>query len=201
MLAQRFMFGSLFFWSIIAVEFVLLTWWVENESPIPAFFSVALLLIVFHLFGDVSIFTYVENNSKDVLRWVVVYAFIGFVWSLLKFYFYVSKLKRKIERVKEEFLEDYEQRESSNVRNNLGTKEDKWRQHLRYHVSYKEERDLTFSSYGSRIVFWLSYWPISMFWTLLNDPIRRFSKWCYEVFLVNVFRKIHKSTVGSVTEL
>ena len=35
------------------------------------------------------------------------------------------------------------------------------------------------SAYKGRIIAWLVYWPPSMFWTLLNDPLRRLGNWLY----------------------
>jgi len=41
----------------------------------------------------------------------------------------------------------------------------------------------------ARITRWMGYWPWSLFWTILNDPIRRICKWMYKrisVVLVSI---------------
>jgi hypothetical protein len=32
----------------------------------------------------------------------------------------------------------------------------------------------------SQIITWMTYWPWSALWTLINDPVRRFFCWAYE---------------------
>jgi hypothetical protein len=34
--------------------------------------------------------------------------------------------------------------------------------------------------YKSRIISWIAYWPPSLCWTLLNDPIRHIGRMIYE---------------------
>jgi len=40
----------------------------------------------------------------------------------------------------------------------------------------------TAKEYKSEIIVWMSYWPWSMTWTLLNDPIKRFFNFIYLKF-------------------
>lgn len=193
--------GSVFFWVLAVIELILLTWFVEEEWAGAAFFSVLIFIVAIHLFGDASLPGYVKANYQTFFTWALIYLGAGIAWSLAKFYFYTSKLKRKIE----EFKPGYKRLVADfNEAKDMGRDPRpprSWEDYVKDKLSYEDQKSLQFGNYSSRIIFWLAYWPVSMFWTILNDPIRRMATWVYETILIGIYRKIHQATVGRAMQL
>jgi len=58
-------------------------------------------------------------------------------------------------------------------------------------------------NHKGRIIAWMSYWPWSLFWTILNDPIRRlFRRIYYKIksFLQGISEKVFKDINEELAE-
>ncbi len=197
-----FIVGGVWFWTLAIIELIFLSIFVQNEDEWFAFYSLIVFVLLISLFGDAKILAYIKNNPFDVVRLGVLYTIIGFGWGIAK-YFYVSKrVANKIDSIKYDFNNDLENITKAHNKHKIGEKteqvdpENVWKTYLKSELDYEDKKQLDFYHQGTRIVFWMAYWPISLFWTLFTDILRNFAEWCYETFLINIFKKVHEATIG-----
>ncbi len=202
-----FVVGGLWFWSLVLLEFIVLSIFVHSEDGWEALGSVLGFLLLITLFGDAKILIYLKDNPWDILRLSIMYAFIGFGWGLIKYFYEVKHVSNKICALKQTFnsnikyeTKDYKRRKDITLNHEIDI-EEIWKSYLHKNLEYKHERQLNFYSQGSRIVFWMTYWPISAFWTFFTDILKNFGEWCYETFLIKLFKKIHNNTIGRAAKL
>lgn len=189
-----FAFGSMWFWTLTCIWLMMLTFFVEDENTGWSFGSVIIFLAVIHLFGDVNLFVYLKENPVGFLQLAAMYIFFGIVWGISKFYFFNAKIKRKIESLKAEFIKAYDGDEK-NENCSAEDKQREWDNCLDSNLNYSEKEQMDLSKQSGKVIFWISYWPVSAFWTILNDPLRRFGKFVYDVLFVRIFKYIHKKTI------
>jgi len=199
-----FVVGGLWFWILAAIEIAFLSFFVQDENPLASFVSVAIFVLLIHLFGNAGFFSYITENPWDVVRWVVLYSIIGFGWAVAKYFYVAKRVSNKISGIKEAFAKEAEYEMSRWSGNNKGktpVREHVWKYYLNDSLGYDDQAKLDFSHQGAQIIFWMAYWPISMFWTFFTDILKNFGTWCYETFLIQIFKKIHEYTIGSATRL
>ena len=68
------------------------------------------------------------------------------------------------------------------------------KQYVKYYPSKKnfEDFDVSLESYSAYIIGWMEFWPISLTWTLIDDPIRTFFELVFEK-AKGLFQNIAKS--------
>lgn len=202
MLATIFVLGGIWFWTLVAFEVMWLLWCVSEEEGYKAFASVAIFLVLIHLLGDASMLSWIQDNPIVLFKNILLYIGIGVTWSVCKFYFTLCKTKREIKELRKTFGESSDSVDATgdDNKNNVSTR---WVFYVRKHYedqhrfNYSKENPLDFKLQYDRILFWMTYWPLSMFWTILNDPITRFFKWLYHEVLIGLFRKMHDSIIGN----
>jgi len=82
----------------------------------------------------------------------------------------------------------------------------KWRwfcikkyEYLQRYSGYETSNVIEARDYASMITAWMAWWPTSMLWWILNDPITRFYKYLHKK-LSKVFDSISRSAKASVTK-
>jgi len=194
MLWAFFAFGTVWFWILSIVWIVLLTFWVDCEDTGWALGSVVVYLGTITLFGDINVFTWLKDHPSDSFRLILLYAAIGVMWGIAKFYLLNSKFQRQIERYKKIFLEQY-------TADSDEDRKQAWTKWIDDKLEYSLKDKMKLSNQANKVIFWIAYWPVSSVWTILNDPLRRFGKLMYHVLFVKVFEKIHEKTVGKAMDI
>ena len=147
-----FVAGTFWFWTLLAVASILIiisleTTWGGTGATI-TMIAAFLALIFFGDFPIKNVGIFIKDNPGLTLGLVVGYFVVGVVWSLAKWYFYLnSKIDNMI---------DARRNETSS----------------RSLSSYEKEQ-LKSSYNKGEILSWMTYWPFSALWTLINDPIRK----------------------------
>jgi hypothetical protein len=101
-----FIFGTLWFWLLITITGGLILYILESalwdsEDDSGGGLRVTLVLIgaglLYYFFGSkediISIFTYIKENPSFVLSLFAGYLFIGVIWSIAKWYFFLLNKK------------------------------------------------------------------------------------------------------------
>jgi hypothetical protein len=101
------------------------------------------------------ILDYIQTEPLRIISYIVGYALIGVLWSLGKWYYY---LKRHVDITMAKL----------EIAKNKGDEVYEWQNQP---PKAKEN--------SNRIITWMSYWPLSAFWTLIDEPFKRFSKFLY----------------------
>jgi hypothetical protein len=140
--------GSFWFWTLIVFSFILITVFIECDFALSATVTLIITFITLYLLvGDDfrSIVSSIIKNPIKLFTALFSYFLIGTIWSVVKWYFFLLKEKRKIIEKNDTY----------------------WR------IPQVKE-------YKSNIMTWMTYWPFSMIWTLINDPIKRAFREIYE---------------------
>ena len=184
-LETLFIIGSYPFWALTFIEFVLLFIWVGDELPVKTYSSIIIYLLLIRFLGDAAFIPYIKENPFNILFIFIFYILVGFVWSIGKFYFDMKNLRDKIKDLRVTWSDFSEPWKS-------------WPDFLKSSLSYEEQSKIDFSDNKGKIIFWMSSWPISLLWTLINDPIRKFSIYIYNNYMIGIFRKIHAKLILDV---
>ena len=207
-----FVFGTLWFWAFSACMFgwmIFLT--EETESHGLAIFSVIAFVWLMSSANDVSVLV----NPLLWLKWGIVYFVVGSAWSFLKWFSFLHKTKDKLKELKANFLKQYshsyDDGYASRDKIELDADGKFTDQDFPLFAKYLNEHGYLSTGYRSDsieeradviptvkgrygdLVRWIIWWPISAFWTILNDPIRRIAQ-----AIVRVFKGIYTKMALSV---
>jgi hypothetical protein len=94
-----FLIGTFWFWSLVIITFVLLSIFVNKEKSSGTLATTIFLLSLgaFFYMGNQELFfefiDFVKNSPFAFLGYVVGYVFIGAIWSVVKWYFFLVEVK------------------------------------------------------------------------------------------------------------
>lgn len=178
---------GIWFWVLVLAEFCFLTWFVESEWGIASLVSIALFVVGIWWLADIPVWTWMKNNPGQLALYCIYYIVAGLVWSVFKYYFVLKRVQRFIKSCKKEWERNKGEFpvEIKDFKDYVASQKCTW--------NYKTDTDFERST--KRLVFWSAFWPTSMVWTVLNDPIRRLFKFLiYDVF-IGIYRAMHKYMV------
>lgn len=129
--------GSVWFWVILAIAFVLMITATEKGSGMGATATFVLTVAILWIFGNGSsfgsLFSYGVAHPWSTLSVLLAYFIIGTCWAIMKWYFFLIDERDKAREQNSHFVS------APNV-----------------------------SSHKGEITLWMSYWPFSAVWTLIN---------------------------------
>ena len=196
-----FLFGTLWFWIVSSVIFGWLIFLTEGEESHT--FGAGLVLVGFvwimSSVNDISVIA----NPLLWLKWVTVYLVVGIVWSVIKWFSFLHKQKDILNGLKEVYIE----------RNKLELiakriSDSDWLGFVKYlsdhdykpngYDKIKKRSDVipTVKGRFSDLTRWIVWWPMSAFWTILNDPLRRVAEALVRA-LKGVYTRIANSVFSS----
>lgn len=172
---ELFVLGSFWFWVLLVVTFGLLTGYVnrnkDDDGKIATFFFVASLALFFFLGNKDLFFSLLDYIKNKPL------GFIGYVAGYLSIGAVWSIVKWYY------FLIDYKNKylsEKSNYPNRTLTIP-------------------TASEYKSDIIMWMTYWTVSLFWTLIHQWVGKIWTKIYQN-LEGVYNKISKNIFKDIID-
>ena len=150
-------FGTFWFWLMAVIVFFAITALVEIDegNGWGAFFVSFAFVALLYFFGSKepieSMLSYVVNNPFPTLMIVGLFFLFGAAWSIAKWFFFLKAERKK-----------------------------QWEDHVEYNKHALEDRKRewkpnvpTARRNKSLILMWISWWPFSMVWTLLDNPLRK----------------------------
>lgn len=160
----------------------------EREGWATTFFSLGLALILWNFKGD--IWNFISSNPLKTTGFALFYVLSGIAWSFVKWRNYVKKTLGRIKSVKDEFINIHKEITEKNRKEfNKQIKDldltDSYGRSVGVHDSTTLEEIVDkvtpiASRKKSLITSWISYWPVSLSATLLNNPLRQFFEWIYD---------------------
>lgn len=177
------------FWLFVGISCFVI-WAVDKENGWGAFFGLVAAGLVAH-FAHVVDFHSVFSSWQSVLMYIGLYVAVGIVWSFVKWAFYTNNwANEQVERIKTARADFLKKKnvESDTVPDSM---KDDWMQFRQEFFRTKDEygrkinfsEEITVLSNVERILIWCLYWPFSMLWTLIDDPIRAICKFIiFKVF-------------------
>jgi len=181
MVAAFLAVGAVWFWILMSVVIILLFLEVEYEKPGWATVTCALFFAALWLFGDFNVLQAIADNPLVAVGCIVGYLLLGTGWSFGKWWFYLKRCRREYDRIRADFMRQ-QKIEGDTI---PADKRKAWREYWAHHVSYdylsqRDDPRPRAGQHKGRIMTWMVYWPWSMVWTIINDPIKRAFK---EIFL------------------
>jgi hypothetical protein len=179
---ELFVIGTFWFWALLAFEVILLFAFVEYENGVGATISLVIFACCLQWLGDVDLLGFVFGNPLQLFICVASYFLIGAIWGTVKWWIFCRDRLEEYRELKEEFL----------ISKGLpaGTKV----MPQEHKAAWKEKLE-RFTDYGrgggtlaeaprvkknkSRIMRWMSFWPVSMIWSIINDFVKRIFKSIY----------------------
>lgn len=162
----------------------------ENEKEGWATTIVSISLALAFWLNKDSIMSFVSQNPSQLIGFVLSYILVGVVWSFIKWQLYVRKAFKPLKELKAEFIAKHKVlNEATLPKLNAMINSARILKPNGYEVSASEKtpfedtvNNITplASKKKSVITSWISYWPISLSATLLNNPFRHFFEWLYE---------------------
>lgn len=162
----------------------------EREGWATTITSIGLALVLW-LNKDVAL-DFIKSHPSQILGFAGAYILLGIGWSVLKWQLYVKKAFLGLKTLKADFIRENgpitdENRAIFNKK--VAVSDDIKKAGSGYSVSTSDKTSLEdivnqvaplASKKKSIITSWISYWPISLTATLLNNPFRKFFEWLYE---------------------
>jgi hypothetical protein len=157
-------FGTFWFWAILGIEFLVLLICANMDGKIgTSILTLIGTMLAINYLGT-PFLGYVFHNPFMIVAWGVVYLVVGSAWSIFKWWRYVMEQRERYDELREGFLKKYIDAPGR-------TQKEEWKRLLdTYDVDVRPEA----GSYRNkpRICNWIMYWPWSLLWALINDPVR-----------------------------
>lgn len=237
---ELLVFGTFWFWLILAAHAVLLITFMEcNKNIFSGILTAATIAAVIGL-GNMGALSWIYQNPGMLCAAIGGYFVVAVIWTFIKWIFYTHEINefakyKKLDWIKvvlpnmitgatwtgsdykkptaeelqdykasvdalilvgaaekawNKYVEDWEKERQNRIRGGL------WRinKPLRCPHTMEEVGAFVEDNKG-RIVSWMTYWPWSMVWTLLNDPIRKLMQHIFYA-MRGMLKKIAAKTFG-----
>ncbi len=171
MLFEFFALGAFGFWLAIAAFSLAIIFFLEadgNGTGIGAFFMFPLFVSYLVFIAKVNIFAL---TPTALLMYFLGYLGLGVIWGFIKWISYSFQMKDEFLEFKKNYVE-YVRADKTVI-----TAERKFSL-----INYSCEQDTAAppaSRHKSKIICWMTYWPWSAVWTIINDPVKRFFVFVY----------------------
>jgi hypothetical protein len=171
--------GAFWFWVTFACLMVLMIAAVEYDKPGLATLSIIVFFVLLGWLGNINILNAIRERPLLSLGCLAGYFAAGTMWSICKWWFYVRKLRDKFDEYKRDFLARNNRADAKTIPDDLRIL---WLNEVDYNYSLAPSKSKPIVAHNkSRIMTWMVYWPWSLVWTMVNDPIKRLFKEIYRV--------------------
>lgn len=143
-----FLIGTFWFYALILVAAAALIISTElDEAKSWGFWVVAATLVVLYFCGNKQtfndMFSWISANPGTTILIVAGYFVAGLVWAIMKWYVYLRKKTAKINAINA------------------------------YGKTYGLDQVYSAAENKERILNWMMYWPVSLLWTLIDEPVKK----------------------------
>jgi hypothetical protein len=155
---------------IVTVAFV------ANYRPGSATVVLALALAYFQFLTPYDPIGYIMHHPLYAGAAVAIYATLGTVWVRIRWRVFVTGAFNARREAQEKFLggTSIDQLDIKG-REKLKTTIDSA---VATYTGRREPRPMIFN-HKSKFFLWLTYWPLSIVWIVIDEPVKRFCTWAY----------------------
>jgi hypothetical protein len=194
---------GLWWWLVVVAMSCLIIYNIDKDRGLWATFFLVVGGLSLLLFGDPELPAWLASNPGVILFAAFLYFAIGSLWGLVKWYLYVTDRRSDYDDMKRQWLRERNQDPCGPIPEDL---KQQWTEHLKtksQYVFYTTQKVQRSGGNGhtweateqvanvriapaawenkSRISRWMTFWPWSMVWTLLDDIVR------------NIFKRIQRA--------
>ena len=169
MFFEFFILFGVWWWLLVAAIVIVDVWFLEYDNGTGATFALFAFAAIMFFFGNWNPFPWMVANPLWTIGSVLGYFVAGGAWFIVKWYFHCLNVRDKYNEIKDNFFEEHKIT-GAKVPGDLKSS---WQEALRYNGFRGKAIPPIARRYKSTILMWMTHWPFSAVWTLLNDPIRR----------------------------
>lgn len=173
---ELFVVGTFWFWALLIAEIILLFVFVEFENGVGATISLLIFGAALQWCGNVDIISFIAQNPLKVLAILGAYAILGSLWGVVKWWVYCRDKLEEYNDVKADFLQSHGCNDTTMVPESLRSQ---WASFVRSLSDRQFGKPPRAADNKSRIIRWMSFWVISLIWTVLDDFVKRVFKVIY----------------------
>lgn len=172
-------FGGTLFWVLMAAFIVIEVVSVFCENGVWSTAMIVVMLITLQLSG-INLIGDATHHPIYSLSVIGGYAVIGIAWMFVKWWFFSNKVARAINAGFTEYKKSSSKTGQAAFVAFCATSD--YRDILRRYNVPLSDSPLSPSESANyrRLVYWVSYWPLSFILTMLNDPIVRLMEFIVE---------------------
>lgn len=157
---------GLLFWVGCAATLIAVAISVEYENGPVATLCLAIGAAAVCLLTKFNPWSWVVTHQMLVAQIVGAYFLIGAFWGIARYWFFLKGVQQALQEFKEN-------------RKISGQLSDGERSDFISSQRYVRTLPPRVSDSRDRILVWMTYWPLSMPWTLINEPVKRFFRYVY----------------------
>jgi hypothetical protein len=197
-MAEYFVFGTIGFWICFALCVLIVTALSETDSPWWAGFVLIGTMTVLCTANGIGLST-ITNNPLESIAAVVGYFVCGVLWSLVKWWRFLVSALENYNELKASFYAGFDRHDTEKkMKMTEDEKRLAWKEQVKsMHFSSIRSTPPSPADHKKDIVTWMTYWPLSVVVTLLDDPIRRMFNLLYSRF-VTTYDQISNHVFGDV---
>ena len=177
-------FGTFWFWIIIFTQLIIIfSLFILDKKFFSTIFTI-LLLYSLHISG-LKIIDYIIHHPFTTLIIGCSYFILGGINSILEWFLFMKNLRVRYDETRKKFGENHNIELSGPIPDEF---KDKWRNFRLTYWQYNESKPLP-SNHKSEIYGWIIFWPFSIIWRIIHDPITRILKFVY-MRLLGIYESI-----------
>lgn len=170
MLFAFFVFGTMWFWALIILFIMFEMAFVVNERSTESFILFIAFVLLLVLFGDFQPWIYLKANPIMALVFAGGYVVSGCLTAFLKWIMFNKRIIKKYNNLRDKFMIANGLAAHSHIPESL---KDSWKSKLHASWDNTELKNAIFplliKDYKSNFVYWASYWPFVLFWTVFEQ--------------------------------
>ena len=187
------LFNLISIYWVLAAEVLFMFVCVANENNVAPVVSLVAFGALVHFFSDIHLVQFLKDNYTNCLFYSGVYLVVGVLWGFIKWWLFVVEVKEEYKQRRKVFMHKHNIIDPSHM--SSPTIKDMFAREV--NTSNIPPRA---SEHKSEITGWISYWPISVIWSLISDFVTAFFKRIYKIF-ASSFQRISDHSFKEFKEL
>jgi hypothetical protein len=167
-----FVVGSVWFWLLLVAEAALVIALIEWGEGFVATASLIVTLLLLQFMGDTNVLGFANNHPIVLVFGVIGYFATGTFWSIARWWMFVRDQRMRYRDARRDFCEQHDLEGSiPEIPQHL---QGQWQDYLQSLATRRRKIEIRplVRQHRGRILMWMAYWPWSLVWTILHDPVR-----------------------------
>lgn len=176
LLIGLFELGTVGFWILILIATLFVFFMTELEEPAWATASLILVFVTLACCGDFNLWHVLRANPVGGILAVIGYVVIGATWSVGKWWFFVRERRANYQEFRDRFMNENKLPLGEEIPNGL---KKGFKERLARNTDKLIDKPVI-QEHKARLSTWMTFWPWSMTWTMINDPVKKMFRWVLE---------------------